>query len=88
MDNLRMHGKKKLRKNGANSERWNWAADEIKKSLRKLQYLVKRNAWEYWVNHIQKLTQLVRQINPRKQRNLRDENGVLDYRAGLILMFE
>lgn len=71
-NNLRMHRKKRfLGLNGSIVEQWNFAATEIKKSIRKRCYLAFRNQWEYRVQHIQKLAKLVRAFTPRKPRTIR-----------------
>jgi len=69
-NNHRMH---RLRRSrglmGTIPERWNFAATEIKKSLRKLDYLANRNPWEYRFQHIQKIAQMHRQFSPRAPRS-------------------
>lgn len=69
-NNLRMHAKRKDRgRFGSISEKWNYAAAESRKNLRKLKELATRNSWEYRMQHIQKACQLVRQFNARKPRS-------------------
>ncbi|HOW50459.1 MAG TPA: hypothetical protein PLV42_00280 [bacterium] len=55
-------------KTGTTIERWNFATTEIKKSLRKLKYLVVRNPWEYRFQHIQNLAKMNREFRSRKAR--------------------
>lgn len=71
-NNLRMHRRRRQRGlNGSISERWNFAASEIKKSLRKLYYLAFRNPWEYRLQHVQKVAQSERTFTPRNLRNIK-----------------
>ena len=71
LNNQRMHAKRReLGKAGTNSERWNFAAAEAKKSLRKLKSLATRNAWEYRIQHIQKMSQMEREVRPRNKRQV------------------
>lgn len=68
-NNLKMHRQKRRRGLiGTPEERWNFAASEIKKSLRKLTYLATRSPWEYRLQHIQKIAQMHREFSPRNQR--------------------
>jgi hypothetical protein len=70
-NNLRMHARRRERgTTGPLVEQWNFAAAETMKRLRKLKALNTRHAWEYRIQHIQKLTKLVRHFNPRRQRNV------------------
>jgi len=67
--NIRMHlRRRELGKHGSDQDKWNFAATEIKKSLRKLSYLAFRNPWEYRLQHIQKVAQSERGITPRNKR--------------------
>ena len=69
--NIRTH--RRIRQRGlygTTEERWNYAAMESKKSLRKLKYLAIRHPWEYRIEHIQKMVKMVREITPRARRNL------------------
>lgn len=69
LNNQRMHTKRRrLGKSGTPVDRWNFAAAEAKKSLRKLKSLATRNAWEYRVQHIQKLCRIQREVRPRNKR--------------------
>jgi len=71
-NNLRMHRRRRERGlNGSTQERWNFAASEIKKSLRKLCYLAFRNPWEYRLQHVQKAAQFERQFTPRNKRSIK-----------------
>jgi hypothetical protein len=68
-NNLRMHRQRRRRGLiGTPMDRWNFAATEIKKSLRKLTYLATRNPWEYRVQHIQRVAQMHREFSPRPHR--------------------
>lgn len=68
-NNIRMHRQRRRRGLlGTPTERWNFAASEIKKSLRKLTYLATRSPWEYRLQHIQKVAQMHREFSPRAQR--------------------
>lgn len=69
-NNLRMHRTRRSRRFGTAPDRWHFAANDIKKSLRKLKYLSVRNAWEYRIQHIQKLAKLERKFSPRKKRDV------------------
>jgi len=70
-NNIRMHRAKRVRgTTGSAIDRWEFAATEIKKSLRKLRHLAFRNPWEYRVEHIQKMSGKIREINPRKPRRV------------------
>lgn len=69
-NNLRMHAVRRNKRFGCNVEKWQFALDEIKKSLRKLKYLAIRNAWEYRINHIQKSVGIKREFAPRQPRNV------------------
>lgn len=69
-NNIRMHKQRRRKKFGPNYEKWNFAADECKKSLRKLKYLAYRSPWEYRILHIQNLTKMRRDFNPRPERNI------------------
>ena len=70
-NNIRMHRRRRDRGlGGVASDRWNFAATEIKKSLRKLHYLAIRNPWEYRLQHIQQAAQLKRQFTPRNPRSV------------------
>lgn len=69
-NNLRMHRRRRQQGlAGSISERWNFAASEIKKSLRKLTYLATRNLWEYRLQHVQKVAQMHREFTPRARRS-------------------
>ncbi len=68
-NNIRMHRRRRERgKHGSVQDKWNFAATEIKKSLRKLSYLAFRNPWEYRLQHVQKVAQAERGITPRTKR--------------------
>ena len=68
-NNLRMYEKRREKGlNGSVAERWNFAALEVTKRLRKLKSLEERNPWEYRVTHIQKLMGMTRLHNPRPLR--------------------
>lgn len=70
-NNLRMHRRRRERGlHGSAQDRWNFAASEIKKSLRKLSYLAFRNPWEYRLQHIQKMAKMERQFTPRSRRGI------------------
>ena len=70
-NNLRMHASRRHRgKTGTVVERWNYAAAEARKRLRKLRSLHTRNPWEYRINHIQKMSGLARTFSPRRLRNV------------------
>jgi hypothetical protein len=66
--NARMHRRRRERVHGTLQDQWNFAADEIKHSLRKLSYLAYRNSWEYRVQHIQNMSKLEREFTPRNKR--------------------
>ena len=73
-NNLRMHRRRRERGlAGSAPDRWNFAATEIKKSLRKLSYLAFRNPWEYRLQHVQKVAQLERGFTPRNRRNFESD---------------
>lgn len=68
-NNIRMHRRRReLGKHGSAQDKWNFAATEIKKSLRKLSYLAFRNPWEYRLQHVQNVAQAERGITPRNKR--------------------
>ena len=69
-NNLRMHRRRRERVHGTLQDRWNFAADEIKKGLRKLSYLAYGNLWDYRVQHIQNMSKLEREFTPRNKRKL------------------
>ncbi len=69
-NNLRMHRRRRERVRGSLQDRWNFAADEIKKDLRKLSYLAYRNPWDYRIQHVQNMSKLEREFNPRNKRKL------------------
>lgn len=74
-NNLRMQRSRRLRGlTGTIPERWNFAATEIKKSLRKLEYLAIRNPWEYRFQHIQKVAQMHREFSPRSLRRFSEHS--------------
>jgi hypothetical protein len=69
-NNIRMHQTRRQRGlAGSMQDRWNFAASEIKKSLRKLRYLAIRNPWEYRLQHVQKIARFERSFTPRNQRS-------------------
>ena len=69
--NLRMHRKRRtLGLYGSITDRWNFAAMEAKKSLRKLKELHVRNPWESRCLLIQGTSKLNRKFSPRKRRNV------------------
>lgn len=71
LNNQRMHAKRReLGRTGTPIDRWNFAATEAKKSLRKLKSLVTRNPWEYRIQHIQKMSQMERTVRPRNRRQV------------------
>lgn len=69
-NNRRMHAARRGKRFGGSVEKWQFALDEIKKSLRKLKYLAVRNPWEYRINHIQKSAGILRDFVPRHPRNI------------------
>ena len=69
--NIRMHRAKRVRgTTGTVVDRWEFAATEIAKSRRKLWYLAFRNPWEYRIQHIQKMSGMIREFNQRNPRKL------------------
>jgi len=69
-NNLHMHRRRRDRGlSGTATDRWNFAASEIKKSLRKLYYLAVRSPWEYRLQHVQKVAQFERHFTPRNVRS-------------------
>lgn len=73
-NNLRMHRRRRERVRGTLQDRWNYAADEIKQGLRKLNYLAYRNLWDYRIQHIQNMSKLEREFTPRNKRKLDSES--------------
>lgn len=78
-NNLRMHTKRRdAGQNGTSCQKWNFAAMEATKRLRKLKELIERNPWEYRVTHIQKLLGMPRVHNPRSLRSFTDNASGTD----------
>lgn len=75
-NNIRMHRTRRGKRFGAAQDRWHFATDEIKKSLRKLKHLATRNSWGYRIEHIQQAHAIRRTFNPRSIRTLRLRQGV------------
>lgn len=74
-NNLRMHATRRQRgQSGTAVERWNYAVAEARKRLRKLKELHTRNPWEYRMQHIQKLSGLIREFSPRRPRAVSDNS--------------
>jgi len=70
--NKKQHAKKRLLgQTGTPQQKWAFAVDEISKSFRKLKSLDIRNAWEYRLQHIQKLCLMERQFVQKPLRNLK-----------------
>lgn len=69
--NIAMHARKRQKGTfGTSVDKWNYAAEESTKRLRKLRELLIRNKWEYRIQHIQKLSTIKRVFNKRAERNL------------------
>ena len=83
-NNLRMHRRRRHQGiNGSITERWNFAASEIKKSLRKLSYLAARNPWEYRLQHIQKIAQMHREFTPRARRRFTSDSTSIKWQEAI-----
>lgn len=81
-NNLRMHAKRRAKRYGSAPDKWNFAADECKKSLRKRKHLATRNPWNYRIEHIQKMAQVVRVVSPRRKRSVEKYRKEYRVRAG------